>query len=280
MTDNIKKIGIGITTYNRPEYFKQCFDSLIKNIQSADVLIVYNDGSSVDYSTVLAQIADYGEVPFEQVVFIDEKVNRGVAHAKNTLLARLLEAGCDHLFLLEDDILLLDDRAVTEYIRVATDYGYHHMMFAHHGKANEGQEHYQDKELAYWPHCIGAWCYYTRECLEGLAAIEKEKGMDYPGLFDENFINAWEHVEHSTRLGNAGFTAWFGLFPDLVRSKEYITEIEGSIDGSSIRNDSVWRDRMKKGLEYWKTKHGSEFPGEITINTDAPRQMEGEGAPA
>ena len=77
MTDIKGKVGIGITTYNRPEYFKQCFDHVISTITSADILIVYNDGSTVDYSDVLATIASYPEVPFERVVFIDKKEYEG-----------------------------------------------------------------------------------------------------------------------------------------------------------------------------------------------------------
>lgn len=250
--------GIGITTYNRPDYLKQCLESLLKNTTSWDYLVVYNDGSpepaKSEYEKVKEEIHN---LTGTDIVWIYPNENKGVATAKNTLLHSMLDAGCDDMFLLEDDILLLDDRAITEYIRIGKEYGFHHFMFAHHGNANAAGAVYSDPSVEYFSGCVGAWCYYTKSAIEELKAYEEQAGVVYPGFFDENFHNAWEHVEHTKRLGDLGVTGWWGLFVDIAGSKNYISEIKGSIENSSIRPNPKWRENQIKGLEYWEKKWGA-----------------------
>lgn len=253
------KIGIGITTFNRPDYLKQCLESLTKNIKSVDFISVYNDGSTVEYP----EITKPSNV--EEFHYLFNEQNHGVAHAKNALLRAMIGAGCDHLFLLEDDILLLDDKAITEYIRIGEEYGFEHFMFAHHGAANAGGSVYSDSNIDYFPACVGAWCYYTKSSLLKLKEIEEKQGLEYPGFFDENFHNAWEHVEHTKRLGDAGFTGWFGMFVDIKDSKKYISEIPGSIDNSSIRPNAGWKKNQLEGLEYWEKKWGEKAPIDLGV---------------
>lgn len=255
----MRKIGIGITTYNRPDYLKQCLEHISKNIKSVDFLVVYNDASDIKhhdmYKVALSKIESHPVHP-DKFIYIVSAQNRGVAHAKNRLLEELIDKGCTDLFLLEDDILLLDDKAVTEYIRICEEYGFEHAMFAHHGDANKSALIYGDNDVEYYNACVGAWCYYTRNAIEKLRELEEKQGLAYPGFFDENFKNAWEHVEHTKRLGDAGFTGWWGMFVDIKNSKQYISEIEGSIDNSSIRPNTGWKQNQIDGLAYWEKKWG------------------------
>src|SRR5690606_16684073 len=127
--------------------------------------------------------------------------NRGVAHAKNWLMRKLLREGCDYIFLLEDDLIIKSPKAVFGYIKVAEETGISHLMFAHHGPMNKGKAIHSDPNgIELFPHCVGAWCFYTREALEDV------------GLMDEIFKNAWEHVEHTHRLSVAGYTEEFPYF--------------------------------------------------------------------
>lgn len=235
-------IGLGIITYNRPKYFKQCAEHILKNAQSIDHLVVYNDGSTVDYE------AAYRRLPKSRIRVIHEKQNRGVAVAKNQCLSYLLEKGCADLFLIEDDILLLSNRAITGYIQAARKSGYEHLNFAHHGTHNVYEVAKSTQWIAYYPHCVGAFSYYTRHCLEVI------------GLLDEHFYNAFEHVEHTKRIADARLTAPFWYFADARESKGWLREIPGSLENSSMRLFEDWMPNIEEANTYWKNKDGIGLP--------------------
>lgn len=248
MANSSSRIGIGITTYQRPDYFTQCLEHVIKNTPKDTKIYVYNDGSTEKYPTV-----------DKRVKVTAPKKNRGVAHAKNTLLKQMLADGCDYLVILEDDILIINENALSEYIRVSKETGIEHLSFYNHGPANKEGKVYGDENVSYYPACVGAFSLYTRNCLESLAEIEKDT-HPYPGLMDENFHNAWEHVHHTKRLGDHAFTSPFGLFADITGSERYLKEIPGSIEKSSIRPTKEWKKRMEDGLKYWEEQDGEKPP--------------------
>jgi hypothetical protein len=51
------KIGIGIITYNRPDFFKKCFDSI--PITKIDQLVVVNDGSELPFDLFDTQLIQH-----------------------------------------------------------------------------------------------------------------------------------------------------------------------------------------------------------------------------
>lgn len=226
-------IGLGITTYNRPEFFAQAVKSAVDS--GPDYLVIYNDGSKENYDEIYSKIE-------EKTHIIHNKENKGVAKAKNILLKTLLDNGCDHLFLMEDDIIVKSPKVFQAYLQASEKSGWQHFNFAHHGPANNSGPLYSDAVVSYFPHCVGAFSYYSRESIETV------------GYMDENFHNAWEHVEHTKRLGDAGFTSPWGAFVDMKDSKDYLTEIPESIEKSSIRPRKDWNENITKGLEYWREK--------------------------
>jgi GT2 family glycosyltransferase len=240
--------GVGICTYNRSSYFKQCFTSAIDKLRNVvDVWCVYNDGSDQEvekYDEILKEIES--KYPFVKI--FNPSVNGGVAKAKNTLLKYMMEQECDYLFLLEDDIIVKDEKAVTGYIEASEKSGFSHLCFAYHGPMNQGGPMYKDEWLEYHGACIGAWCMYTKEIIEKV------------GYIDENFKNAWEHVEFTKRIGDQGFCPPFGLFIDATGSKDWLEEIPGSIDKSAIRPRDDWQKNIDEGLEYWRKKDGVGLP--------------------
>ena len=242
------RVGVGITTYNRSEYFKQSFTAAIDKLRNVvDIWCIYEDGSDKDiekYNEIFTWIEK--EYPFVKI--FRPKSNGGVAKAKNTLLKYMMENGCDYLFLEEGDIIVKDEKAVTGYIESAKNSGFSHLCFAYHGPMNQQGPMYKDQWLEYHGACIGAWCMYTKEIIEQV------------GYLDENFKNAWEHVELTKRIGDEGFCPPFGLFIDAAGSKDWLEEIPGSIDNSAIRPRKDWKNNIDKGLEYWKSKDGVGLP--------------------
>lgn len=238
-------IGLGITTYNRPDYFVRCINSVQAQLfDVADVIFVYNDGSDKKYSKRYKEV--YKILP-EKIKVKHNPENRGVAHAKNYLLKRMMEAGCEYMFLLEDDIIVKSPKAITEYVKLSEESGIEHFLFAHHGTENEGKLYLSEKGVDLYTACIGAYCMYTDDVIE------------HVGYLDENFKNAFEHVEHTFRIARSGFTTPFPTYPDLTNSREYLEEILGSIDNSSIRPRKDWLPNVMSALLYWDEKD-QDFP--------------------
>jgi hypothetical protein len=117
------------------------------------------------------------------------------------------------------------------------------MNFSHHGPANAGGPIGRfSKDVLLFPHVAGAFSFYTSRCLQIV------------GGMDTGFKNAWEHVEHTVRIIEAGLTTPFYQFADLETSHWFLAEIPGSIEGSSICSREDWQPNIQAGLEYWKTK--------------------------
>jgi GT2 family glycosyltransferase len=167
--------------------------------------------------------------------------NHGVAHSKNRLLEEMLADGADWLFLLEDDILITSPQAVSGYLRACRESGLAHLSYAHHGPANADGPREVDGGVSYYRHYVGAWCVYSRQCLEDV------------GLFDEGFTNAWEHVQHTLRLAEAGYTEprpWY--VADATGSEFWLKEIPGSFDNSAIRPRADCQANIDDGLSHWR----------------------------
>lgn len=242
-------IGVGITTLNRPSFAEKSVKALLRNCGDiVDRIAVYNDGSDPKYHGAY-QRAYKPLVEHDRACVQQPGDNRGVSYAKNRLCEYLLAEGCDWVFLLEDDIKITSPHAVTEYIRVAKSTTLHHLSFAHHGPANIGGPVEVDGELAYYPHSIGAWCLYSREFLLNV------------GVFDENFKNCWEHVEIELRAFQEGYAPNGGAhrFVDVVGSEQWLSEIPGSIEKSSIRPRADWHDNIRNGLIYWRDNKPETF---------------------
>lgn len=228
----VSKIGIGVVTYNRPQYLKQCLQGVKK--LKADSVYVHDDHSDKPYA---------GVIPGE---YYYSPKNKGVAKSKNWLFKKLLKDGCTYIFLLEDDVIPVSKSAVWGYIGAARESGLHHYNFAHHGPANKDGPLDVRGKSAFYPHFVGAWSMYTSTCLEDV------------GLMDENFHNAWEHVEHTFRLAKKHYTTW-PLAADAKESYKWLHEIPGSIDNSSIRPQKNWGNNVVMGYDYWKRKD-ADFP--------------------
>ena len=97
-------IFLGIITCNRSKFFKQCYES-VKNIKNLDFLAVVNDGEEdIDVD--------------ENVFYVKNEKNIGVGKSKNILFKKAIEVGADHIFIMEDDIIV-KNKMTTNQIRDA-----------------------------------------------------------------------------------------------------------------------------------------------------------------
>lgn len=231
-------IGLAVVTYKRIDYLRQCLESLEKNNWGgASVRVVIADEERNDSYSSLGPLLGKAVFSFDK--------NKGVAVAKNRGLSYLLEAGCKHTFVMENDITMVSPDTCQAYIDYAKLSHVQHLNFAYHGPLNFPRQPHSYQGVCCHLDVTGAFAYNTREALEKV------------GLLDEHFHNAWEHVEHTFRMAKAGYTTPYYHFADMPNSTRYLREIDGSFAGSSIR-DKAWeggRD-VNEGILWWTRKHG------------------------
>lgn len=240
-----KRIGIGVATYNRPDNYAGCIDSVLWYAPEGSSIYVSDDGSTHP---------NYDEL-FEMSEEDDVKVMRGkhanVATSKNRLLRAMMEDGMDYLFLIEDDMRALSKRAFTDYVDGFENWGMHHSMFAHHGTRNSDVG--LDAAFSYHYECVGSWCFYSREAIETV------------GFMDEELENCWEHVIHSMLIGDAGLmpNAGWRKWPDVKNSINLITENPDSVSTHADKSDEdlMSEARVQAGLRHWKANY--RFPEDI-----------------
>tara|TARA_S200002703_G_scaffold12274_3_gene10938 strand:- start:1612 stop:2448 length:837 start_codon:yes stop_codon:yes gene_type:complete len=238
----MSKIGVGIITCDRVKMFNVCFESL--NDEWYDELVVVDDGK--EEHPLMRSGAEFIRTPG----------GVGVGKAKNAAIQNLLGKDCDYIILVEDDMKFTGN-LFAEYIHAYNTTGIHHFMFAYHGPANKAGISYgkpvprlvfdygpfDECRIALNQHCVGAVTFYTRESLEKV------------GLYDENFTNAFEHVDHSYQLAKNGFSTPYWWWADIANSLDFVQEQKCSEDSSAIRPRSDWQSNIQAAAHYFMSKN-------------------------
>jgi len=232
------KIGVGVITCRAENRFKEC----IKQIPPVDELVIVNDGPEYPPSIYPSN----AEV-------IQHSKNKSVGISKNDALRYLIQKGCKHLFLVEDDMLIQHEKVFEHYINAAEGSGIWHLNFGYHGPANmtpDGHPHPRQiveyekgPAIALNVHCVGSFTYFLTSVIKAV------------GYYDEHYVNAWEHVSHTMRIIDAGLHTPFWWFADVADSYNYIKEYASSEVSSVIRKDEAWQKNMREGMEFFKHKH-------------------------
>lgn len=230
------KIGLGLITCDRPEFFEKSSNSLFK---LDCIKIVIDDGES-KVSTLLDK--EYTEKP-----------KSGVGKAKNKAFNHLLKQGCEHLFLMEDDIEILDEKVFELYINASESTGIKHFNFGLHGNHNldylgrpnikKTINYPNNTRINLYPNVLGAFSYYHKDVL------------DKVGLMDENFYNALEHVDHTYQTIKEGFHPPFRWFADVEGSRSYLKDIVPDHQQSKIRNEADFMKTFQSALDIFIKKN-------------------------
>lgn len=245
----MSNIGLALISYDRPDFLKRTLDSLESH-----------QWGGASYKTVIVDERydddKYGWIQNYPHLTIHYKENEGVAPTKNLAINTLLAKNCEHLFIMEDDILMSNHLTCLQYVDYANKTKVPHLNFALHGELNKGRKKiaiwqrvdHADTTVHVYPNCVGAFSYYSRGIIEQV------------GLIDENFRNAWDHVEHTWRICQTGKIPPFWYFMDHPDSDLLLKEQIGSLQASVIRKNPDWTAKVNAGREYWIKKHGTFLP--------------------
>lgn len=243
-------IGVGIVTYNSEDRIKQSsrtIPSWVKNF------VIVNDGTP------------YSDDAYpENAHIIQHEKNKSVGVAKNSALKYLMDKGCEHIFIMEDDMLIKDENIFDEYIKHSVISGIKHLNF---GLPNDGKNMVNGKpnpkaiipydegvKIYLYQNLAGTFSYYDREVIEKI------------GYFDTNYFNAMEHVDHTFMSIKNNFHTPMWFFADIENSWKFIESIP---NGESIINKTEnLFSKQKNAITYFKRKH-KHFPNEIgSVNNE------------
>ena len=111
------RIGVGIITCNRQDYLTNLLSS-IKDCKDVNEIVIVNDGKHLE------------NISFDRPYsYLLNETNLGVAKSKNKAMQHLLDKGCDYLFIIEDDMVILDEAIFSKYIEAHKASGIHHFNY-------------------------------------------------------------------------------------------------------------------------------------------------------
>lgn len=249
----MSKIGIGLVTYNREERCKPIFEAIEKFMPKDSFFVVINDGALYEMGPKInkRELANYvgktgpvgGNVRwhcnFEQM---------GVAYSKNRALRILLQEECEHIFLIEDDIEILDGGVFEAYIKASETTKLRHFNFQHSN--NGGKTH-----RARYQYPEGVVIDLFRNPEAGFSYFHRSLLNEF-GLFDPVYMNAFEHIDYEYRLAIAEVAPPFWWFPDISNSTDFLKEVVAPIDNSTITDKPNYRENWQKSAAHFVEKHG------------------------
>lgn len=220
------KVGIAITTKNRPEVCRETF-AILNDLRPKDSFIgVVDDGSAVP---------PFG---FSNNYMSQYRFNysHGVGYAKNKCLEMLHNAGCTHFFLFDDDCRPLVDKWWEPYVnsRLA------HACWTFDRKLiSEVRDVWPVKDHDVYEKPNGCMLYFTRECIDKAGGWD----LDFKGF-------GYEHVSLSDRIYNLGLTP--ARYIDVPNSKG-LFEL-ANVPSSFTSKD---RDMIPTNLHLYQQKYYS-----------------------
>lgn len=196
------RIGIAITTHNRPDVLNRAIEQHIKHLPAGALVVVIDDGSKP------AAVVPDG------VQLLRHEISLGIVASKNASLTALMDAGCEHLFLWDDDAWPIADNWHLPYIASPEPHlAYQFLDLAGTNKLNDLSELYRDDQHVAYTGQRGVMLYYHRSAIEKVGGFDPVYGR---GMY--------EHSDLALRIHNAGLTTW--AYGDVVGSEKLIHSLD------------------------------------------------------
>ncbi len=193
----------------------------------------------------------------------------GIVASKNASLSALMDAGCEHLFLWDDDAWPIADNWHLPYIESPEPHlAYQFLDLAGTNKLNDLSVLYRDDQHVSYTGQRGVMLYYHRSAIEKVGGFDPVYGR---GMY--------EHSDLALRIHNAGMTTW--AYADVVGSEKLIYSldeheaVERSVtrpDRQALveRNVKIHNERRDAGFYYriesyrfWKKEQAGVAVGDM-----------------
>jgi glycosyltransferase involved in cell wall biosynthesis len=233
----MEKIGVGIVTYNSENYYKDLFNSIDQT--KIDHLVTVNGGDV--YSK------QYGEH------WIQHTVNKYPAVCRNDAIAALLKAECDHIFIIEDDMIINDSGIFEKYIETSKASGLKYFSFVS-TSWESGEpfnrtprlvvEYSKNISISFYKNMCNEFTYHHRSC------------YDKVGFYDSQFRDPFD-IDMAYRESQQVYAAPFWWFADITNSDFYIKNNPVAV--SRLQGERPDGNREQRIQEQWKlfvNKHG------------------------
>jgi GT2 family glycosyltransferase len=233
------KIGVSIITYNRPDFFKKCYDSIPQD--RIDELLIVNDGSNLPFN-------------IQDTKIIQHETNKNVGESKNDAMRHLLDCGCDYIFTLEDDIIIKDNNIFENYINASKETGIQHFNFGYSQRENLDQNlkpvwrkiiEYKNSKIVLNQNILGAFTFYTRKALQTVGLHHKDFNKGHG-----------DHLELTYRSYKHGLTTPFWWFSDVYGSWDMIENQSNFTTDSKVRNPETIQKYFNEARQIFKRLHG------------------------
>lgn len=209
------RIGIAISTHNRADVLSRALTQHMKFLPAGALVVVVDDGSKP------AAVVPAG------VQLVRQETSLGIVASKNASLNALMDAGCEHLFLWDDDAWPIADGWHLPYIESPEPHlAYQFLDLAGPRKLNDLAVLYSDDKHVAYTGQRGVMLYYRR------SAIEHVGGFDW--IYGRGM---YEHSDLALRIHNAGLTTW--AYADVTGSDKLIHSLDEheAVDRSVPRPD-------------------------------------------
>lgn len=201
-TPATSRIGIAISTHNRAGVLSQALEHQFRHLPAGALVVVVDDGSQPP-----------AVVP-ASVKLIRRDKSLGIVASKNASLTALMDAGCEHLFLWDDDAWPISDGWWLPYIESPEPHlVYQFLDLAGARKLNDIAVLYRDDQHIAYTGQRGVMLYYHRSAIERVGGFDPIYGR---GMY--------EHSDLALRIHNAGLTSW--AFADVVGSEKLIHSLD------------------------------------------------------
>ena len=233
------KIGVGIVTYNRPDFFKKCYDSL--PLDKIDHIVVVNDGKPLPFDIKTGTL-------------IQHDINKNVGESKNDAMSHILDLNCDYIFTLEDDIIIKDPLIFEKYINASKESGIQHFNFGFSQRENLDSNHkpiwkkiveYKNNKIVLTENILGAFTFYTKKALRTVGLHHKDFNKGHG-----------DHLELTYRAYKHGLTTPFWWFADLYGSWDMIENQSNFTTDSKVRNPETIQKYFNEARDIFKKLHG------------------------
>jgi hypothetical protein len=232
------KCGLVITTYNTESWFSQLYNSI--PFEELDECVVVNGGKP------------YKKSYTSHTAWIQHTNNVHSHQSRIDGIQVLLGRGCEHIFIVEDDMIIKDLDIFQRYMRASKETGIKYLCFCSNADGNGQPFNRTPKQkIEYNSDILSFYGEMNNEFTYHHSSIFKEMGM-----YDISFQHLWD-VEYVYRLlTSERFGCGFRYFPDVHDSDKYIMNNPESINNSRINTDNTRDKELSKYFQQFHDRHG------------------------